>query len=143
MNDEHKQYLREHAAIAAMQGFISTMNNTEILNSFNRVSSEHNISTCEFVAQSAVNYADALVEGLYPTKKAPAPEQKYETAVGGVVVVDGRRYVCKDAQGKDCEACAFHIKDSADCYKPSKLGACAADYRKDETDVLFELEEEQ
>jgi hypothetical protein len=57
--------VRTRAAIAAMQGFISTMSDTQILTSIARRAQEDGLATCEWVAQTAVTYADALVKELF------------------------------------------------------------------------------
>ena len=65
VNEEHLQDLRERAAIAAMQGFITTMQSLETLNAYNRTAFSKGQETREFVAEAAVTYADALVAELY------------------------------------------------------------------------------
>lgn len=57
--------VRTRAAIAAMQGFISTMSDTQVLTSIARKAQEQGIDTCEWVAQTATAYADALVKELF------------------------------------------------------------------------------
>lgn len=56
--------VRTRAAIAAMQGFISTMSDTQVLTSIARRAQEDGLAACEWVAQTAVTYADALVNEL-------------------------------------------------------------------------------
>ena len=59
--------VRTRAAIAAMQGFITTMSNESVICSIHRNAQENNMVACEWVAETAVTYADALVNALFNT----------------------------------------------------------------------------
>jgi len=133
--------LRERAAIAAMQGLITTMSNTQVLQSIYSKAAQDGIDTGAWVAKTAAEYADELVNALYPEQqeKQQQEEEIREIAVGEEREINGCKYRCVVADGRDCECCALNDDSgNAECQLPAGFGNCAACYRKDGTDVIFE-----
>ena len=141
INEEQRQGLRERAAIAAMQGLISTMSNTEILMSISRKAQEDGLSTSKWIASMSAGYADALVEELYPHQKEKEQDEQKdakveETPIGGIFTLNGKQYVCKAADGRDCDQCALLDVKSGECLGDCSL--CDGNYREDKTDIIYE-----
>lgn len=136
MRKENHNDLRERAAIAAMQGLITTMSSTQILQSIYSKAAQDGLDTAEWVAKTAADYADELVNALYPQQQQ---REIREVAIGEERELNGCKYRCVKADGRDCNCCALNTdSNDANCLRPKEWGNCADEYREDGTDVIFE-----
>ena len=62
----NRKQLRERSAIAAMHAIMTTFVDTQKLEAISRAARLQNMTASQWVADAATNYADCLINALYP-----------------------------------------------------------------------------